>query len=200
MEKFFNLDQDKQDTIINAALYTFGKNNYKKAFISDIAEKAGISKALIFHYFGTKKGLYLFLHTFCKEVISKKVSNSLENETDFFKKILLAQKIKMDITRKYPYIYIFLKSVYFETDPVAGELEKSKKMQAGFSSLLKKTDFSKFKERIEPEKVVKLLGWFSDGFANDIAQREDFNIDDICDEFNTYLELLRRNLYKEEYI
>lgn len=34
MEKFFNLPEDKQNTIIDAALKSFGTNGYKKSSIS----------------------------------------------------------------------------------------------------------------------------------------------------------------------
>lgn len=200
MKNFFNIDQAKQDTIINAALYTFGKNNYKKAYMSDIAAKAGVSKALLFHYFATKKNLYLFLNNFCRDIIAQSITENLDTETDVFKKILLAQKVKIEITGRFPYIYLFLKSVYFETDPVVRELDKKKQVLSSFSSLMKNADYSKFKDTIEPEKITKLLAWFSDGFANDIARRDDFNIDEICNEFNTYLELLRTNMYKTEYL
>jgi AcrR family transcriptional regulator len=60
MEKFFNLSTEKQQKIVDAALASFGANGYKKTSIRDIAAEAGISKAMIFHYFGTKKQLYLY--------------------------------------------------------------------------------------------------------------------------------------------
>ena len=44
MEKFFALDEKKQNSIVNAALQCFGKHGYDKASISDIATSAGISK------------------------------------------------------------------------------------------------------------------------------------------------------------
>lgn len=55
MEKFLSLPMEKRNLIIDAALKSFGLHGYKKASISDIASSAGISKAMMFHYFGTKK-------------------------------------------------------------------------------------------------------------------------------------------------
>jgi len=60
LDKFFSLPNEKQKIIIDAALRTFGANGYKKASTNDIAFAAGVSKAMIFHYFGTKKN-YTFI-------------------------------------------------------------------------------------------------------------------------------------------
>ena len=59
--KFFQLPEEKQQQIINAAYKVFAGNSYKKAPMSEIADECGISKALLFHYFENKKELYLFL-------------------------------------------------------------------------------------------------------------------------------------------
>lgn len=55
LERFFRLSEEKQNSIIDAALKAFGINGYKKTSVSDIAAEAGISKAMVFHYFGTKR-------------------------------------------------------------------------------------------------------------------------------------------------
>ena len=44
--------------ILETALELFTQSGYAETRISDIAEKAGISVGLLFHYFGSKQGLY----------------------------------------------------------------------------------------------------------------------------------------------
>ncbi len=53
--KFYALPQEKQRTILNAGFHVFSQNTYKKSPMSEIAEAAGISKALLFHYVQNKK-------------------------------------------------------------------------------------------------------------------------------------------------
>ena len=60
--KFFDLKKDKQDRMINAALKVFALNGYKHASTDDIVKEAGISKGLLFHYFGSKAGVYEFIY------------------------------------------------------------------------------------------------------------------------------------------
>src|SRR5690625_358370 len=70
LEKFLNLTKEKQNSIIDSALKIFAKHGYRKTSISDIAKSAGISKAMVFHYFGTKKDLYLYLVNTCADSIA----------------------------------------------------------------------------------------------------------------------------------
>ncbi|MGM9680202.1 MAG: TetR/AcrR family transcriptional regulator, partial [Eubacteriales bacterium] len=60
-EKFYHLPPEKQQRILNAGYRVFAQNSYKKSPMSEIADAAGISKSLLFHYFRNKKELYLYL-------------------------------------------------------------------------------------------------------------------------------------------
>ena len=60
-DKFFDLKQEKQDRMINASLKIFSRGGYRHASTDEIVKEAGISKGLLFHYFGSKLGLYGFL-------------------------------------------------------------------------------------------------------------------------------------------
>ena len=60
-EKFYELSKDKQDTMINGALKIFAREGYQRASTDVIVKEAGISKGLLFHYFGNKKTLYCFV-------------------------------------------------------------------------------------------------------------------------------------------
>lgn len=60
-EKFLKLPKERQRQMLNAGFKVFSSFPYRKAPTSSIAEAAGISKALLFHYFENKKGFYLYL-------------------------------------------------------------------------------------------------------------------------------------------
>ena len=63
-DKFSDLKKEKQDRMINAALKVFAMNGYQKASTDDIVKEAGISKGLLFHYFGSKAGAYTFMYEY----------------------------------------------------------------------------------------------------------------------------------------
>ena len=50
---------DREQQILDAAVYEFGGGGYAHASMAAIAQRAGISKPLIYGYFGSKEGLYL---------------------------------------------------------------------------------------------------------------------------------------------
>ena len=53
--RFYSLPEEKRSAILNAGFHVFSQNTYKKSPMSEIADAAGISKALMFHYFHNKK-------------------------------------------------------------------------------------------------------------------------------------------------
>lgn len=73
----------------------FSTNGYKKASVSDIAIATGISKALVCHYFGTKKALYLYLIDLCINTIMNELHQKFDTSvTDFFARIKLQPVLK----------------------------------------------------------------------------------------------------------
>ena len=50
---------DREQQILDAAVHEFGGRGYAHASMAAIAQRAGISKPLIYGYFGSKEGLYL---------------------------------------------------------------------------------------------------------------------------------------------
>ena len=59
-----------EDLILEAAKRLFGRRGYARVSASDIAREAGVSKANVFHHFGTKEALYLaVLKVACDETM-----------------------------------------------------------------------------------------------------------------------------------
>jgi AcrR family transcriptional regulator len=49
---------DREEQIVQAASEIFGARGFAATSVADIAERAGISKPLIYNYFGSKEGLF----------------------------------------------------------------------------------------------------------------------------------------------
>jgi AcrR family transcriptional regulator len=47
-----------REKILDAAVYLFSSKGYEKTSMKDIAEEAGVNKALLFYYFSSKENLY----------------------------------------------------------------------------------------------------------------------------------------------
>ncbi len=206
MDKFLNLPVEKQNAVIDAALKSFGINGYKKASASDIAAAAGISKAMIFHYFGTKKALYLYLLNYCGSIIVKEVNENFDNTvTDFFDRIRLSSNIELAVLKKHPALFTFIKSAYFEPDEAVSDHVKALYLGSQGEDFRSKiafngTDTSKFKDGVDITLVMKMLVWQAEGFMNQFSRETELDMESFCDEYFQCMELLKKNLYKEEYL
>lgn len=68
-----NIPEDKKEAILEAALEEFAIGGYENASTNKIVEKAGISKGLLFHYFGNKKGLFIYVYNYYFEFLKRKL-------------------------------------------------------------------------------------------------------------------------------
>jgi AcrR family transcriptional regulator len=85
MEQFFKIRAEKQNHIVDSAFSVFGRQGYRKASLSDIARKAGITKSMITYYFGSKKTLYLYLVGVSKSLLIEAIKDNISSKaTDFF--------------------------------------------------------------------------------------------------------------------
>jgi len=199
-ENFEKLSEEKQHTIINAGFACFGGDGYKKTAISEIAEKAGISKALIFHYFGTKKELYLFLYNCASKAILEVMAEGTE---DYFECITLNMQGRLRVMDQNPGLYDFLFSLVTEenieliAELVAvnqAEVERKKAL------LFSKVDWGRFKPEYSRAVIMNLVHWVTEGCVRRYANDGKMNGEQIYAEEILYLNILKRALYKEEYL
>ncbi len=203
MERFLSLPPEKQNVIIDAAMSLFGAVGYKKASVADIAEASGISKAMIFYYFGSKKALYLYLIGFAGNTLKDEINRRFDKSiTDFFDKIRLTSEIKMSVLGRFPGILSFLTGMYYETDEeVVDDIKRivSEGEAFGTAFVFENMDAKKFKDDVDPELVMKILTCYSEGYMSGSAMRQVTDLDKMTTDFNRCLDLMKRHFYKEEY-
>ena len=194
-----HIPEDKKQRIIRAAMEHFAKNGYKKATVDEIVAAADISKGLVFHYFGNKKKLYLYLYEFAYGLVHDRVVKSFERE-DLFERIRESEQIKLAVVGEYPYVLDFLLSVRRETDEQLREAIAQVKVDCfppWKETFLPGLDAFKLREGIELEKVIKIISWATDGLLAE--HKDDFVLEDVFVEMDAYLNLMRKAFYKEEY-
>lgn len=205
-EKLLNLEPNRREEIINAALKEFATKGFDDASTNVISKEAGISKSLMFHYVNNKKDFFLFLYDYCLEIIKKEYFDLVDlSEEDIFERLRQAYLLKVKILKKYPWIFDFSKVVvYTDSESVNNELtERKKKLEE--NSLLNfygDIDISKFRYNLDVEKSKQLIYWAVGGYANQILEEmrnnKNYNVDyeKIGIEFDGYLNELRKSFYK----
>ena len=196
-KNFEKISKKKQDTIISAAFVCFGKDGYAKTAMSEIAKTAGVSKAALFHYFNTKKDLYLFLTRYSCEVLAAEMKAGTD---DFFESIEIGINTKLDVMSRCPGMFDFLFSFAREED--AELVAEAMKYNAdiidkGTDLSLANVDWSKLQAGISIEEACNLVLWVSDGYIR--ACMGDKDKSERLSELKRYYEILKKALYKKEF-
>ncbi len=195
-DKFFDLPEEKQTRIINAAYKVFSENVYKKAPMSEIAEAGDISKALLFHYFTNKKELYMYLWGKAIERTRKATEESqVANTTDFFEMLRRSLLAKCSLMREYPYLYSFSVKAYYEQEETIKESIRDSFQSASNQSktmILSTIDFSVFRDDIDVRLLYQELLWASDGYLREMTNSGALDPDRIENDYLRMIEQWRK--------
>ena len=190
--KFFSLAQEKQQAILNAGFHVFSQNSYRKSPMSEIADAAGISKALLFHYFHNKKELYLFLWDTCARITVEEMTRSgAYEQKDLFGSMDHGMQAKLRLMRQYPDIGVFAVRAFYEKDlEVSADIQKSmgQYLQAHAAKKLQKLDPEDFIPGIDLQMMYKEMYWASEGCLWEYIQRGIMDIDTMEKDFRALLD------------
>jgi len=203
--KFENLDSDKQDRILNAAMHEFARNGFERASTNEIVKEADISKGLLFHYFTSKKYLYLYLYDHSIEQFMNEFFAKLNmDDHDFFSRLHQSIHLKLNIQHQYPSLFQFFESTMMEdSNEIRHELEAKKKelIDIGFAKIFAGVDLTKFKEGADMNKVLNIILWTFERFGKEQmekARKQSIPLDyeNLYAEIDDYIELFKQSFYK----
>lgn len=175
-EKFFALPEEKQRRIINAGFRVFSQNTYQKSPMQEIADYAGISKSLLFHYFRNKQELYLFLWEQACEITMQYLNayGSYESD-DLFEMMTRGMQAKIEIMRIYPAMALFAVKAFYEKDiRLSGEIQKSyqKHFDGKAYDTLSRVDPAAFIPGLDLKQMYREMYLVSEGYLWEVLQRD----------------------------
>ena len=192
------IDPQKKDRILNSAFLEFGRSGFEKASTNEIVQNAGISKGLLFHYFGSKQALYDALKEFAVGYVMDLLEEGIDwSQSDLFLRVQQITALKLKAMEKYPHIYDFLKTA-MEDIPV----EEIKDQDSGRMRTLigrayrENVDYSLFRSDVDIPKAMEMIQWTVEGAALKLMKGKNQDMVQIMEEFQTYMELLRKLLYQ----
>lgn len=108
-------DPQKEKSILTASAKLFGQAGYRDTKTDQIAEEAGFSKGLLFHYYQNKSGLYQATYAFASEFFYQRIDYSAWTKAaDLLEMVVEATKYKIELQLKYPIEFDFLLKAYTE--------------------------------------------------------------------------------------
>lgn len=208
-DKFENLDEEKKKRIVDACIEEFSKNGYKNASTNSIVKNAEISKGILFHYFGSKKSLYLYIFDYVMDFLTNVIYKRMVNlPADFFERSIQIGLIKIKSACEYPAEYKFLIEAITHTPEEAKQeiLERYEKVIAeGMSWLLKDIDTLNFRKDMDKGKAMELIKFALEGVSRKYLKCfKDKSADDIMSELETlsqsyyeYIDILKKGVLEQ---
>lgn len=119
------IDNSKKLKILIAGLEEFAENGFEKASTDSISKKAGVSKGLIFHYFGSKNNLYIEVINKCIDDIMEQFNKLNISDGDFLSIIMKIIEVKCDYFIKNPMNYkLIVNGFYNSPKKLEAELQQ----------------------------------------------------------------------------
>ena len=207
-ETFENLPMEKKQRIIDAGVEEFARNGYEQASTNNIIKTAGISKGLLFHYFGNKKNYFLYLTDHIINLILKKFYEEYTNPPgDIFDRLIHRSLIKLKISYDEPLLYEFLFKNYLSCpEDLKLDMQKifNKLYADGLAKFYEGLDYTQFREGIDHKKALELILMLLEGLNNKYiavykgkkAQDVLLDYNKLIAEYHVYFDLLKKGIYK----
>lgn len=179
--------------MINAALKIFSMRGYQFASTDDIVKEAGISKGLLFHYFGSKSGLYSFIYDYSVRFMSMELKAAVDaEERNFFTLQKQLEAGRLQVLKNYPCMQLFLEKCNTENIKEAVEAIEEKKNE--FAALYKafgaQADFTLLPPGTDPEKLQNILRYTLKSLMEDHFLSGSFQVELLYKENIAYIEFL----------
>lgn len=201
-DKFFSLPKEKQQAIINAGYHVFSRNTYKNSPMSEIAEAAGISKSLLFHYFQNKKELYLFLWNKCAETTIEFLTEyGCYGQKSLFESMEQGMRAKMEIMRLYPDMGLFTINAFYEKDPninkaIQESYHRYFNLKADAARL--NMDSEQFIPGLDVQMMYREMYWASEGYLWEAVQSGNVDTERLEKDFEKLLSFWKSVYLRKE--
>jgi len=167
--KVMALEPERRERLLKAAMHAF-REGFKNASTDQIVKNAGISKGLLFHYFGTKEGLYGFLLWYAFDVMVREYADLINyTQRDIIERLRQTILLKWDLGYKYPDLSEFLLAAYTRerddpSDQFAGMFQAVQADVGG--RLTEDIDTSLFRDDVDAGQAVNIIQWSLFGYSN----------------------------------
>lgn len=204
--KFESLTEEKKKKIIDVCIEEFSQNGFKNASTNNIVKNAEISKGILFHYFGNKKRLYLYVFEYVTEVLTGIMYQRMTNlPADFFERTMAMGIIKIKVAYEYPKEYKFLLDAITHTpEEVKHEIQEryAKIVAESMPLMFRDLDTSNFRNDIDKDKAMELIGFALEGVSSKVMKSfQNKSVDEIMSqlesitrEYYEYVDILKKGI------
>ncbi len=185
----------------------FVRHGYKQASTNTMVEKAGISKGILYHYFGNKKNLYLYLVDKSMEYYLNELEELFKQIIpDIFDRLLQFALVKLNLIQKDLVMYEFAARAFVdETEDVSKEIKSryEKIYKEYVPRVFKDIDTTNLKKDIDVNKLIETILFCLEGlnaknirlYKENMLSYADMNCKAIKESMS-YLDIIKYGAYK----
>ena len=201
---FFNLQEDKKERILKAALLEFSVHTYNEASTNTIVKMAEISKGSLFKYFENKEDLYFYVLDNVMASIIQDMGEGIQVlKGDIFEIISAYKEMEFNWYMRNPEEYRLLKRAFLNDQSIIYQKTLERYKASGnemYYELFKDIDEEPL--RFTKKDTLDLLKWAIEGFNEEFRKKFDSfgDLEEMriaySEEIEKYLGMLRAGIYK----
>lgn len=207
---FDNISEEKRQKIIDVCIEEFAEKGYEKASTNGMVNKAEISKGSLFHYFGNKKNLYLYLLDIAMDYfMSRFYSYDTKSSSDIFERIMQRGIIKMKISSEEPLMSKLVMEAFIDTPQDMEEeiaVRYKKLYSENIPTVLQDVDYSLFRDDIDTHKAMEFMMLCFDALYNKYTKMfkgkalalSNEDIDNMVKEYYEFMDMMKFGIYKKK--
>lgn len=163
---------------------------------------------MLFYYFKSKKGLYLFLIDYAITIMVNEYFNLIDTkETDFIERFRWIAQIKLKYYNENPNVSNFISTVYLNQEfelPEHINKQLAELERIGYEKVFGNVNKTLFRSDINADKAFQLIRWSLEGYQQELLSKFEgknialIDLKPYWDDFYDYLSILKTTFYKEE--
>ena len=201
------LQRYEKDKILDACFAAFAGHGYENSSTAMLAEASGISKALLFHHFKSKKELYLQVLDRVFEHAREEIGFNIPEDESFFEARERTSAAKFDYYMKNPNVYRIINDAFYSTpselkveieQKYGALMEQRKKIQ------LKQIGKIPLRPGVSHEQAYKLimlvLDYFGEKYLRELqggAEPDEIYLQEFLEERDNFLSMVRYGIERQ---
>ncbi|WP_308637822.1 TetR/AcrR family transcriptional regulator [Paenibacillus silvisoli] len=213
---FAKLPEERQELIMTICIEEFAKYGYTNTSTDIITARAGISKGILFHYFKSKKNLYLAVVKHAMDVlVEKTVAETAKiGASDFFehiKEIVLAkQRITMNYFNETELVQRVIahppKGVQAEVEKLIADYQKTFSTPAMLKSIYRSEllESAPLRDGLNVEQVFSHVTFVLNALSNKYLQLHKAQAhpptvieEKLINEIETFIDMIKFGVYRQ---
>lgn len=205
MSEFLQQNDARRSRILEAALVEFADKGYKKASTNTIVKQAGVSKGLLFHYFISKKELYIYLYKHAIDTISNDLYEQVNfADKDVINRVRQSTLVKIESYANHPlFMDLFEKvSLVKEADILSAIAKLNRNIEEEtYEKLFSNIDYYAFKDSLNIDRCLQVIRWTVDTISQTWSAKhngvyDNYAFNNLKTEINQYLDLFKQTFYR----